>query len=160
MAVARRVGSRPGVSGDLKPHDFLYGIAEATKVLLPAELRNFQQRVRGPLIKLHYGDRHQHFEVCLRRSAGLVELGLHFESRDRARNAQLLDWFADELIWIKAELGEQTEAEPWDRGWTRIHRTVPLESLDAGFQHHLAEQLAQAIQLLEPLRREAAESLG
>ncbi len=143
----------------LRVHDFLDGLAEATRALLPDELRDFDHRLQGALLKLHYGDPTQHYEVWLRRSAGLVELGLHFESRDRDRNARLLEWFAEEIVWIKAALDERTEAEPWDRGWTRVHRVLPLRSLDEPFQRNLAEQLARTIELLEPLRREAAESL-
>jgi hypothetical protein len=88
-----------------------------------------------------------------------VELGLHFESRDRDRNARLLEWFAEEMVWIKAALDERTEAEPWDRGWTRVHRVLPVAPLDERFQRELAEQLSRMIEILEPLRREAVETL-
>ena len=150
----------PKMIGPMRVHEFLDGLAETTRTLLPAELRGFEHRLLGSLVKLHYEDRFQHYEVWLRRPAGLVELGLHFESRDRVRNARLLEWFTDEIVWIKAALDERAEAEPWDRGWTRVHRVIPLEPLDEQFQRRLAEQLAQTIELLEPLRREAVEALG
>ena len=153
----RRVGVRQVAAGPLRAHQFLDGVAKTTRTLLPAELRDFQHRLRGPLVKLHYEDRSQHYEIWLRRSASLVELGLHFESSDRGRNARMLDWFSEELALIKGVLGERTEAEPWDRGWTRVHRVLALEPLDLAFQQRLAEQLAQTIELLEPLRREANE---
>jgi hypothetical protein len=164
--------------------DFLAGTLAATRELLPDELRDFQQRLRGPLAQAYYDDPSQHFEVWLRRAAGRVELGLHFESRDRAANERMLEWFSDELGWIKAQLGEGTEAERWDRGWARIHQTLPLpeyssaplprtaqrlRSVAAGvraptshaiieLQHDLARRLARMIELLEPLRRDAARS--
>jgi hypothetical protein len=141
--------------------DFLAGTLEATRALLPDELRDFEERYQGALAKAYYGDPSQHYEVWLRRAAGRVELGLHFESRDRAANARMLEWFADELGWIKAELGERTEAEPWDRGWTRVHQTLPIpEPLSAGFQAELAARLARMIELLEPLRRDAEAELA
>ena len=155
-----KVGARSGPASPLRIHEFLDGLAEATRALLPPELRGFEHRLQGSLVKLYYEDRRQHYEVWLRRSAGLVELGLHFESRDRERNARFLDWFAEELIWIKAALDERAEAEPWDRGWTRVHRVLPLASLDLDFQQHLADQLARTIELLEPLRRDAVQALA
>ena len=139
----------------LKVREFLDGAAELARPLLPPELRDFQHRLQGSLVKLYYDDPGQHYEVWLRRSAGLVELGLHFETREPRRNAELLEWFVDELPLIKAALGEQTEAEPWDRGWARIHRVMSLEPLEPEFQQRLADHLAETIEVLEPLRREA-----
>jgi hypothetical protein len=146
------------VAQRVRARDFLAGTLAAARSLLPGELRDFQERYRGPLAQAYYDDPDQHFEVWLRRSAGRVELGLHFESRDRASNNRMLERFADELAWIKAELGERTEAEPWDRGWTRVHQTLPLpEPLSSEIQGDLARRLARMIELLEPLRRDAAE---
>ena len=155
-----RLGAPSAPPGRIKVRDFLDGLARTTRELLPPELRGFEHRLQGSLVKLDYGDRSQHYEVWVRRSAGLVELGLHFESRDRERNARLLDWFADEIGIIKAQLGERVEAEVWDRGWTRVHQVIPLETLDEPFQRRLADHLARAIELLEPLRRDAAEALS
>jgi hypothetical protein len=137
--------------------DFLASTLASARELLPDELRDFQERVHGSLAKVYYDDPSQHFEVWIRRAAGRVELGLHFESRDRATNARMLEWFADELGWIKAELGDRTEAEPWDRGWTRVHQTLPLPAaLSAELGGELARRLARMIELLEPLRRDAS----
>ena len=138
---------------------FLAGTLETTRELLPEELRDFQERLHGSLAKAYYEDPDQHFEVWLRRQAHLVEVGLHFESRDREANSRMLEWFAEELGWIKAELGERTEVEPWDRGWTRVHQTLLLpDQLSPPLQDELARQLARMIELLEPLRREAAST--
>jgi len=147
------------VAERVRVRDFLAGTLEAARALLPEELRDFERRVQGPLAQAYYDDPNQHFEVWLRRSAGRVELGLHFEARDRAANSRMLEWFADELGWIKAELGEHVEAEPWDRGWTRVHQTLALpEPLSSDLQVELASRLARMIELLEALRREAAGS--
>jgi hypothetical protein len=147
------------VAERVRVRDFLAETLEAARSLLPEELRDFQGRLHGSLAKAYYDDPDQHFEVWLRRSAGRVELGLHFESRDRASNNRMLEWFADELGWIKAELGEHVEAEPWDRGWTRVHQTLALpEPLTSELRDDLASRLARMIELLEPLRRDAVES--
>ena len=126
----------------VRVRDFLAGTLEAARALLPEELRDFQGRYRGALAQAYYDDPNQ-----------------HFEARDRAANSRMLEWFADELGWIKAELGEHVEAEPWDRGWTRVHQTLPLaEPLSGEIRDDLAHRLARMIELLEPLRRDAAES--
>jgi hypothetical protein len=141
--------------------DFLAEVLERARPLLPEELAGFEAKYLGSLAKAYYGDPSQHYEVWLRRAAGRVELGLHFESRDRTVNARLLEWFGDELGWIKAELGERIEAEPWDRGWTRVHQTLPLgEELDARLRDDLAWRLARMIELLEPLRRDAVTEMS
>src|SRR5436305_3439679 len=143
----------------IRVRDFLAATLEAARSLLPAELRDFQERYRGPLAQAYYDDPDQHFEVWLRRSAGRLELGLHFEARDRAANGRMLEWFAVELGWIKAELGEHVEAEPWDRGWTRVHQTLALaEPLSSEVRDDFAHRLARMIELLEPLRRDAFDS--
>lgn len=142
--------------GYARTRDFLADVLDAVRALLPPELRAFEARFQGSLAKAYYDDPAQHFEVWLRRKAGRVELGLHFESHDRSDNARMLAWFGDELGWIKAELGERVEAEPWDRGWTRVHQTLPLaEPLSTDLCGDLASRLARMIELLEPLRREA-----
>jgi hypothetical protein len=139
--------------------DFLRTVVEAMRPLLPPELLDFQERYLGSLAQVYYDEPTQHFEVWLRRADHKVELGLHFESRDRAVNARMLERFADEIIWIKAELGERTEAEPWDRGWSRVHQVVPMaDGLTPELRDSLAERLARFIELLEPFRREAARS--
>jgi hypothetical protein len=145
----------------VRVRDFLAGTLAATRPLLPEELRDFQERFQGSLAKAYYEDSSQHYEIWLRRPAGRVELGLHFESRDADANTRMLEWFAEALGLIKAELGEQTEAERWDRGWTRVHRTLPLpDRLSSQFADELAQRLASFIELLEPLRRDALSSLS
>jgi hypothetical protein len=158
-----RVGRGPGrpPSGQIRVRDFLGETLRNARPLLPEELRDFHERFHGSLAKAYYDDASQHYELWFRRAAGRVELGLHFESRDAAANARMLDWFAEALGLIKAELGERTEAERWDRGWTRVHQTLSLpERLSPEFADELAQRLARFIELLEPLRRDAMGTIG
>jgi hypothetical protein len=87
-----------------------------------------------------------------------AELGLHFETRDPRRNQRLLEYVADELPFLKEVLGTGLEAEPWDKGWTRVYLTRPLTRLDPDEQADLATVFAELIETLEPLRREAIEA--
>jgi len=139
--------------------DFLRGVLEATRAALPAELRGLESRQQGALIKLFADDPHVHFELWLHRARARVELGLHFETRDARRNQRLLDYVADELPFLKEALGEGIEAEPWDRGWTRIYLTHPLDRLGPAEQARLASRFASLIETLEPIRREAIQAI-
>ena len=146
---------RRRTAGELTSRAFLTGMLEQSRVLLPEELRDFHWRHQGSLVKVFYDDPALHFETWLHRRTAKVELGLHFESRDRQINAQLLDYFTDEMPFLKSALSERIEAETWDRGWTRVYHTVPFESLLEGFQRALAGLFASTIELLEPMRRDA-----
>src|SRR4051794_19356821 len=114
MDRARQTGRARRGAATYRVRELLSDTLAAARALLPEELRNFEARYRGSLAKAYYTDPSQHFEIWLRRAAGRLELGLHFESRDPDLNARMLEWFGDEIGWIKAELGERVEAEPWD----------------------------------------------
>lgn len=151
---------RREANGEMTAHDFLNGVIGVALKQLPAELRPTNTRVRWGMAQLHFGDRTQHYEVWLRRSVGLVEIGLHCESRDREHNSALVGHLAEEMLCVRDELGEGIDAEQWDRGWTRIHCVRPLATLDASGQELLGELLVSLIGRIEPLRREALEAIG
>jgi len=113
---------------------------------------------RGSLIKLYAQDPAIHFELWLHRSRGRAELGLHFETSDTARNRCLLEYVTDDLLFLKEALGHGLEAEPWDKGWTRLYISYPLERLSSDEQTQLAAAFAAFIETLEPIRRDAIEA--
>jgi hypothetical protein len=144
--------------GELAAADFLRGVLEATRAGLPTELQGLASRQQGALIKLFAEDPAVHFELWLHRARGRVELGLHFETRDAGRNQRLLEYVAGELPLLKEALGDGIEAEPWDKGWTRVYLTQPLARLGPEEQGRLATAFARLIETLEPIRREAIEA--
>ena len=146
---------RRRVPGELNTGDFLRGVLAATRAQLPAELQGLQARQQGSLIKLFAEEPAIHFELWLHRGRGRVELGLHFETRDHERNQRLLDYVIDELPFLKAVLGNSVEAEPWDKGWTRVYMTRPLARLGPEEQAQLATSFAEFVEALEPIRCEA-----
>ena len=83
-----------------------------------------------------------------------MEIGLHFESRNAAANEQLLEGFMRHLFEIKAELGDGIEAEMWDRGWTKVYETIPMETFDAAYVDRVAARLAQLIMAMQPILAE------
>ena len=98
----------------------------ATRERLPRELQRLRSFHRAWLCQLYYRDARLHWEVWnLGERRGRLEIGLHFESRDRAVNAALLAGFSRRMVEVKASLGPQWEAEPWDKGWTKVYETVP-----------------------------------
>ena len=54
------------------------------------------------------------------------------------------------LFEIKAELGDQVEAEMWDKGWTKVYETLPLETFNEAYLNRVAERLAKMIVVLQP----------
>ena len=103
-------------------------------------------------MQLAYGDSLLHYEVVtLGERRGVLEIGLHFESRNPAVNARLLDGFLRHLFEIKAELGDGFEAEMWDKGWTKVYETIPLETFSEAYLDRVAGRLAQVIVVLQPI---------
>jgi hypothetical protein len=149
--------ARAGWQGDLSMAAFLGGVLEATRAQLPEEFATLENCQQGALIKVFGDEPAIHFELWLHRGRGRVELALHFETRDPERNTRLLEYMVDELAFLKATLSERLEAEPWDKGWTRVYLTRPLERLDRTEQASLATAFATFISVLDPLRREAME---
>src|SRR5512139_461161 len=121
-------------------------IPEATRAKLPGQWQNFKTHVRPWLVQLSYADPLLHYEVVtLGERRGILEIGLHFESRAPEVNARLLDGFLRHLFEIKAELGDHLEAEHWDKGWTKVYETIPLETFTEAYLERTAERLAKQI---------------
>jgi hypothetical protein len=124
---------------------------------LPAELRAFEAaRGRGRLLKLDYGHPETHFEVWHHRSAGRLEVGLHFEGAPEL-NARAQAFFRGRIVEIKKVL-PRAELEPWDHGWVRLYETAPAADLTSRSLALVAGRLAAFIALLQPMLFEFWES--
>lgn len=135
----------------MRSSDFMKAIPDATRAHLPPALRGFHWRARPWLVQIYYGQPRVHYEVWSLPRRNVLELGLHFEHRDRSVNERLLDHFDAYAVAIKAELGEQVEVEPWDKGWAKVYETLPIESLDPPYLEKVAIRLAQIIEYLQPI---------
>ncbi len=139
----------------MRAHEFMRAIPAATHAKLPKKRQGFKVNTRPWLVQLYYTDPLLHYEVVtLGERRGILEIGLHFESRGSTLNAQLLDGFLLHLFEIKAELGEQVEAEMWDKGWTKVYETLPLESFTDDYLDRVAARLAKMILVLQPILEE------
>ncbi len=136
----------------LSSSQFMSALPAATREHLPARLRQFKSAHRSWLCQLYYRDPSLHYEVWnMGESRGKLELGLHFESRDRDRNAALLAGFSRQLVEIKATLGPQWEAEAWDKGWSKVYEVLPYEPLSDEILAAVAARLAGAMTVLTPI---------
>ena len=131
---------------------FLRTFPDAVMVHLPQALQAIKVRQPFPwLVQFHYGEPRLHYELSKVRRGGGWELGFHCEARDKRLNRFLLDGFRRNLLEIKDTLGEDIEAEMWDRGWTKIYEVVPAETLTDAYQHKLGRRLAEIIICLHPI---------
>jgi hypothetical protein len=130
-------------------------LPEAIRPRLVKRLRDFKTAGRSWLVQIYYDDPRMHYEVWnLGPRRGRLEIGLHFESRERELNARLLEAMLAHLFEIKAELGPSFEAEPWDKGWTKVYETIELEPFSAEYLERVAVRTAQVMGVLEPIRRD------
>jgi len=130
----------------------MQALPAATQARLPAGLRRFKTAHRSWLCQFYYRDPNLHYEVWnLGQMRGKLELGLHFESRNHDVNTALLQGFSRRMIEVKATLGPQWEAEQWDRGWTKVYETVPYEPFSDETLAAIAERLARAMGVLQPI---------
>lgn len=144
--------------GGLNTRDFLAQVFDRVQTRLPPELQTLHVENLGWQMKLWADEPLIHFELWPHRSRDRVELGLHFETRNAARNACLLDYVEGELLFLKEALGQGLEAEPWDKGWTRLYITYPLERLGPDGVALISDAFATFVEALEPIRREAVEA--
>lgn len=125
---------------------------------LPPDLRAVQ--VVGPfgaLIKLHYGDPKVHYEVWVRRRAGTVEVGLHFEGPAEA-NSRYLGELTSNYAHVVGSLGPKVEPEQWTGSWTRVHQVFHFSVLDDDLLMVVSGCLSQMVRVLEPVVREITDS--
>ena len=132
--------------------EFFGAIPAATRVRLPKRLQGFQVNRRSWLVQLYYVHPLLHYEVWnLGERRGRLELGLHFESRDRAENERLLRGFQSHLFEIKVALGESVEAEAWDKGWTKVYEVIAYQPFTPEYLERVAARLAQMIVVMQPI---------
>jgi hypothetical protein len=136
----------------LTSSQFMRELPAAARAQLPSHLRRFKSAGRSWLCQLYYHDPQLHYEVWnMGERRGRLEIGLHFESRQPEVNAALLAGFSRRMPEIKHELGAQWEAEPWDRGWTKVYETVPYEPFSNEVLAAISARLARAITVLQPI---------
>ena len=137
----------------MKSGEFLEALPDLVRQQLSPVLRGFQVTASPKsLVKLHYGRPTVHYEVWVQKRKGEVEMGLHFEGEAES-NRRHLELLSKQQDAIRSALGPAVDAEPWDRGWTRVHETIPLEPLNDDFLVEMSFKLSAMIRTLEPMLR-------
>lgn len=138
---------------ELKHTDFMKGLGQLLPDMLPAPYKKYRLGETRWFYQVYYEERAIHYEVSRpnARTGRMLEIGLHFESRNRDLNQQLLEAFFPYILEIRAALGDQVVAETWDRGWTKLYEAYPSEALTADQQAFTAKRLAEFIAVVQPI---------
>ena len=140
----------------IKVSEFVKAVPNAARPQLPRNLQGFHVFLMPWLSQVYYDDKRLHYEVLKlpsRFGHNRLEIGLHFESKDKTLNNLLLAGFDSHLFEIRAALGDDWWAEPWDRGWTKVYTTRRYDEMDQLLVEQTATHLAQVISVLEPIYR-------
>jgi hypothetical protein len=129
------------------------GIPPLLRAELPDALRAFEWNANAWQAKAWYGNKALHYEVWVRHSAKVVELGLHFEA-DPLTNARLLGAFRARAKQLRRDLGSDARIEEWDKGWTRIWQPFALERLEPAYVEKIQTRFVDYVRVLEPILRE------
>ena len=127
----------------------------ALEKTVPADLDAFHWTASSWMAKAWYGNRDIHYEIWVRASAKVVELGLHFEA-DGLTNARLLGAFRGRSREVKRGLGSDARIEEWDKGWARVWEPFPFSTPDIEDRVHA--RFCDYVRVLEPILREELPS--
>jgi hypothetical protein len=129
------------------------GIPPLLRAELPDGLRAFEWSANAWQAKAWYGNKALHYEIWVRHSARVVELGLHFEA-DALTNARLLGAFRTHAKQLKRHLGAGARLEEWDKGWTRVWEPFSLEKLEPAYAERIQARFVDYVRVLEPILRD------
>ncbi len=129
------------------------GLPPTLRAELPPDLRAFQWSATSWMAKLWYGNRALHYEIWIRHSAKVVEVGLHFEA-DALTNARLAAAFRARAKPIARGLGAAARIEEWDKGWARVWEPFSLAPADDALGERVASRFVDYVRVLEPVLRE------
>jgi hypothetical protein len=133
------------------------GIPPLLRAELSADLRAFEWNAINWQAKAWYGNKALHYEIWVRHSARVVELGLHFEA-DALTNARLLGAFRMRAKQLKRGLGEDARLEVWDKGWTRVWEPFALGKLEPAYVERIQTRFVDYVRVLEPILRDELPS--
>ncbi len=139
----------PKDDAGLKAREFLFYCEEQALAILGPDLTPPHRKVMWTILQLYYDDPLIHFELQPQPSRGIVEIGLHFESK-LAVNDAWAGAVAERATEFIGELGPEWELEAWTASWRRVHRVVPIQRLTASFAREVAREWARAIAILAP----------
>jgi hypothetical protein len=138
----------------IKVSEFVKSVPQVARPQLPRHLQDFRVFLMPWLSQVYYDDKLLHYEVVKlppRYGDNRLEIGLHFESKDKSLNDLLLAGFDHHLFEIRAALGDDWWAEPWDRNWTKVYTAFHYQVMDEQLLEETAGKLANAISVMQPI---------
>jgi hypothetical protein len=138
----------------IKVSDFVKNVPQVAKKQLPRDLQKFRVFVMPWLSQVYYDDKLLHYEVVklpARYGDNRLEIGLHFESKNKMLNDRLLLGFDHHLFEIRAALGDDWWAEPWDRNWTKVYTAFTYTVMDDDLLEETSARFAQMICIMQPI---------
>lgn len=141
----------------MKAQEFRDRLPDHLRPQLAPEWQAFRTASRFSYVQFWYGPPPFHFEASPYYDREIYEVGLHFESRDKALNEALHAAFDRRFAEIRHCLGPDVFLEQWDRGWHKLYRCLPFpdKRYDAALLDRVAADLARQIALLQPMLEEA-----
>ena len=125
---------------------------------LPAELQPFEWNATSYMAKAWFGNKALHYELWVRYTAKVIELGLHFES-DALTNARLYGAFRTRAREVTRGLGSDARIESWDKGWARIWEPFAIEKgVDTVYAERIRSRFVYYVRVLEPMLRDELPS--
>ncbi len=141
----------------MRVRDFLILAQQELVRALSPDLRDFRWRTAFSYLQVYYWYPAVHYELWPQRKTGRVEIGLHFEG-EREHNHRWLFLLGEHMIELQSSIAAPLEIEEWTQTWSRLHYTLPYESLSedaaALYANHLARLIEAAQPLLARLRNE------
>lgn len=138
----------------LKHRQFLKHIADSISNYLPKEYASPKFIETHWQLQFYYGNNKRiHYEVSRvwNRQGRQIEIGLHFETRNKQHNRDLLHHFDHHLVEICAALEDEIKAEQWDRGWTKIYQLFEDQTLDEALVESICQCLAAFVGVVQPI---------
>ncbi len=138
----------------IKVSEFVKLVPQMARSQLPRHLQDFRVFLMPWLSQVYYDEKLLHYEVVKlppRYGENRLEIGLHFESKDKTLNDLLLAGFDRHLFEIRAALGDDWWAEPWDRNWTKVYTAFHYQIMDEQLLEETAARLVSAITVMQPI---------
>lgn len=136
----------------LTTREFLRRVQEETVPRLDRTLGSPTGRIVFSSLQLHFGEARLHYEVWPVRKTGRIEIGLHIEG-DQAWSREVAAQLAARADALRHGLGPDYELEDWTASWSRLHTTVPLETLTDPVAADIAARLVDLVGAVQPLLR-------
>ena len=124
---------------------------EGVEPRLPKRGVKFASRQRFGYLQYYRVDPAMHYEIWVQRKTERLEIGLHFEGPDGARNYAAAEMLAMRAPEIVSAIGPEYELEEWTKVWTRLHRSFAAPSLTPELAAAAADHAVELIVGMEPI---------